>query len=139
MNKKFLLTWLVVFVVWFFGNYVIHEVLLKPDYSLIGSLFRAPDDQRSHFPVMILAHLMFSAALVWVYARGVESRPWPQQGVRFGLVLALLAIVPSYLIYFAVQPIPQAVVAKQVIFSAILAVIAGMLAAWMYRGTPARA
>jgi len=139
MNKKFLLTWAVVFVVWFCGNYVIHEVLLKQDYSLISSLFRTPDDQQSHFPVMILAHLMFSAALVWVYARGVESRPWPQQGMRFGIALALLAIVPSYLIYFAVQPIPQSVVLKQVIYSAILAVIAGGLAAWMYRGTPARA
>jgi len=139
MNKKFLLAWGLVFVVWFLGNYVIHELLLKPDYSLMGALFRSPEDQQAHFPVMILAHLMFCAALVWVYARGAESRPWPRQGLRFGIALALLAIVPSYLIYFAVQPVPQAVVVKQVIFSGILAVIAGMLAAWMYRGTPAPA
>jgi hypothetical protein len=71
----------------------------------------------------------------------VEAKPWLAQGVRFGIAVALLTIVPSYLIYFVVQPMPASVVIKQIVFDGILLVILGMIVAWLYRGvgTPPRA
>jgi hypothetical protein len=87
---------------------------------------------------MILAHVILSGAFVWVYARGVEAKPWLAQGVRFGIAVALLTIVPSYIIYFVVQPMPGAVVAKQIIFDGVLLLILGVIVAWLYRGAPAR-
>jgi hypothetical protein len=130
--------WVVVFVVWFFGSYLVHGVLLSHDYGLMPALFRSMEDQQKHFLALLLAQVIFAGAFVWIYARGVESRPWLQQGVRFGLAITLLAIVPTYLIYFAVQPIPGAVVLKQIIFDGILTIIVAILAAWMYRSTPTR-
>jgi hypothetical protein len=53
--------------------------------------------------------------------------------VRFGVAVALLTIVPTYLIYFVVQPMPADVVGKQIVFDGILTVILGMLVAWLYR------
>ena len=32
MNKKLIIAWIVVFVAWFFGSFVVHGVLLNPDY-----------------------------------------------------------------------------------------------------------
>jgi hypothetical protein len=139
MNKKLLLTWVAVFVVWFLGSYLIHGVLLSHDYGLMQGLFRPMDEQQKYFSALLLGQVIFAGAFVWIYARGVEAKPWLPQGVRYGIAVTLLAIVPTYLIYFAVQPVPESVMLKQIIFDGILAVIVAIIAAWMYRSEPARA
>jgi hypothetical protein len=55
--------------------------------------------------------------------------------VRFGVVVALLTIVPTYIIYFVVQPMPGEVVIKQILFDGVLMVILGTIVAWLYRDT----
>ena len=141
MNKKFLIAWVVLFIAWFIGSFVVHGVLLSADYMQLTSLFRTEADAQRYFPLMVLAHVILAGAFVWIYARGVEAKPWLAQGVRFGIAVALLTIVPSYLIYFVVQPMPASVVIKQIVFDGILLVILGMIVAWLYRGvgTPPRA
>jgi hypothetical protein len=133
MNKKFLLGWLLVFVVWFIGSYVVHGVLLNADYMQMKGLFRTPADAQQYFPLMILAHLLMAGAFVWIFQRGVEAKPWVAQGARYGVAVALLAIVPTYLIYFVVQPTPTAVVVKQILFDGLLVIVLGILVAWVYR------
>ena len=83
---------------------------------------------------MIVAHVMLSGAFVWIYARGAEAKPWMAQGVRFGLAVALLTAVPTYTIYFVVQPMPADVVIKQIVCDGVLTIILGMIVAWLYRG-----
>ena len=135
MNKKFIVAWLVLFVAWFLGSFVVHGVLLRSDYLQLTNLFRAEGDQQKYFPLMILAHVILSGAFVWIYSRGAEAKPWLSQGVRFGVAVALLAVVPTYLIYFVVQPMPAGVVLKQIVCDGILTVILGTIVAWMYRDT----
>jgi hypothetical protein len=133
MNKKLIIAWIVVFVAWFLGSFLVHGILLNADYMALSMLFRTPADSQKYFPLMILAHLMLSGAFVWIYARGVESKPWVGQGVRFGVAVAFLTTVPTYLIYFVVQPMPGDVVARQIIFDGVLMVILGVIVAWLYR------
>jgi uncharacterized protein YqhQ len=134
MNKKFLIAWVVLFVAWFLGSFVVHGVLLRADYMQLTNLFRAEGDQQKYFPLMLVAHVILSGAFVWIYARGVEARPWLAQGVRYGIAVALLTVVPTYLIYFVVQPMPGDVVIKQIVFDGVLTVILGTIVAWLYRG-----
>jgi hypothetical protein len=82
---------------------------------------------------MILAHVLMAGAFVWIYARGVEPKPWLAQGVRFGLAVALMSVVPTSMIYYAVQPMPGALAVKQVIYEGILLVILGVAAAFFHR------
>ena len=133
MNKKLIIAWIVLFVAWFVGSFVVHGVLLSSDYMQLTNLFRTEGDQQKYFPLMILAHVILSGAFVWIYARGVEAKPWLAQGVRFGVAVALLTAVPTYLIYFVVQPMPGEVVAKQIVFDGVLLVILGTTVAWLYR------
>ena len=133
MSKKFLIAWIVLFAAWFLGSFVVHGVLLRSDYMQLTNLFRAEDDQRKYFPLMIVAHLMLSGAFVWIYARGAEAKPWMAQGLRFGLAVALLTVVPTYMIYFVVQPMPGDVVIKQIVYDGALTIILGMIVAWLYR------
>ncbi len=133
MNKKMIIAWIVVFVAWLMGSFVIHGVLLRPDYMQLTGLFRSDGDQQKYFPLMILAHVILSGAFVWIYARGAEAKPWMAQGLRFGVAVALLTSVPTYMIYFVVQPMPGNVVAKQIIFDSALMLILGTIVAWLYR------
>jgi len=140
MDRKFIIAWIALFIAWFIGSFVVHGVLLGKDYMQLAGLFRAEADQQKYFPLMILAHVLLSGAFVWIYARGVQARPWLGQGVRFGVAIALLTIVPTYIIYFVVQPMPAEVVIRQIAFDGTLMVILGVIVAWMYRdGTAAQA
>ena len=137
MSKKFIIAWIVLFVAWFLGSFVVHGLLLRSDYMHLAGLFRTESDEQKYFPLMILAHVILSGAFVWIYARGAEAKAWMAQGVRFGVAIALLTAVPTYMIYFVVQPMPGEVVIKQIVFDGVLMVILGTIVAWLYRDTAA--
>ena len=131
--KRFLISWAVLFVVWMLGSFVVHGLLIGHDYAKLPNLFRPEADAQRYFPVMLLAHVIVAGAFAWIYSRGVEATPWLPQGLRFGVAVALLTVVPTYLIYFAVQPMPAALVAKQLVFDSVLMLILGIVAAWLHR------
>ena len=68
-----------------------------------------------------------------VYSRGVEAKPWLGQGIRFGVVIALLTVVPTYVIYYVVQPMPGMLVVKQIVFDGALLLVLGAVVAYLYR------
>jgi hypothetical protein len=133
MNKKFIIAWIVIFIAWFAGSFVVHGVLLHDDYMKLTNLFRPEADAQKYMPLMVLAHVLLSGALVWIYARGAEAKPWLPQGIRFGVAVALLTIVPTYLIYYVVQPMPGITVAKQIVFDGVLTLILASITAFIYR------
>jgi hypothetical protein len=133
MNGKFFAAWLVVFVAWMTGSFVVHGLLLGDDYSRLPNLFRPQTEAGGLFWLMILAHVMLAGAFTWIYLRGREARPWLAQGVRFGVAVALLTVVPTYTIYYVVQPMPGAMVVKQIVFDGALIVVLGVIVAWLYR------
>ncbi|HEY4646646.1 MAG TPA: hypothetical protein VIH25_10240 [Steroidobacteraceae bacterium] len=133
MNQKFFIAWAVIFIAWMVGSFVVHGVLLHDDYAKLPGLFRPETEAQQYFPLMILAHVVMAGAFVWIYARGVEAKPWLAQGIRFGIAVALLGVVPTYMIYYVVQPMPGMHVVKQIVFDGILVTILGVLAAFLYR------
>jgi drug/metabolite transporter (DMT)-like permease len=134
MDKKFLIAWLLLFVVWMAGSFLVHGLLLGADYTALqGKLYRTEQDSQKYFPVMLLAHVLLAGAFCWIYARGREAgKAWMGQGLRFGLAVALLTAVPTYMIYYAVQPTPGLLAIKQMLFDAVLIVVLGVVVAWWY-------
>jgi hypothetical protein len=133
MNKKFLIAWLVLSVLYFAFGFIVHGVLLNADYATTGLMRPEADSQKlMHF--MILAHVMMAGAFTWIYARGVENKPWLGQGLRFGLAVALLGCVPLYIIYYVVEPMPASLVCKQIVFDTVCTLILGAVVAFLYRG-----
>lgn len=133
MNRRFVVAWLAVFIGWMVGDFVIHGTLLYGEYARLPQLFRPEAEAQRYFPLMVLAHAIMAGAFVWIYARGVENTPWMGQGIRYGLAVALLGVVPTYLIYYVVQPLPGSLPVKQIVFDTILVVLLGMLVAFLYR------
>ena len=99
---------------------------------------RKPEDTHSLMPWMLLAHAVFAVGFTWVYLQGREDRPWLIQGIRYGIAVACLAIIPVYLIYHVVTPVPLTVAVKQIIFDTIRVVLMGVALAWLNRGATSR-
>ena len=132
MNKKFLISWVVIFVVWMVGSFVVHGLLLGADYMAAEpNLMRPEAERQAMMHWMLLAHAIMAGAFVWIYNRGNEDKPWMQQGIRFGIAVALLGAVPIYMIYYVVQPTAGIIAVKQSIFDSILLVILGIVVAFL--------
>lgn len=131
MNKKFLISWLVIFVVWMAGSVVVHGVLLQAEYSQLPNLFRPDTEAQNYMHLMLIAHVLLAGAFVWIYQRGREEKPWLAQGLRFGLAVAMLAAIPTYMIYYVVQPMPGMMAVKQALFDSILLLVLGAVTAFL--------
>lgn len=134
MNRQFLIAWLVLFVLWMAGSFVVHGVMLGSDYARLTTLFRQPPEAQGYFHWMILAHVILAGAFAWIYVRGREAnKPWMAQGARYGLAIAALTALPTYMIYYVVQPMPAELAVKQIVFDGALIVLLGIVAAWLLR------
>jgi hypothetical protein len=134
MNRQFVVSVIVLSVMSLLGGFVVHAVLLAPDYAALP-LYRSTEDGGAHFPYMLLAHLMIGTGFVWIYRRGREAGDWLGQGLRFGMAVVVLMTVPMYLIYFAVQPLPAMLVVKQIAFDAVAILLMGIVVAWLHRAS----
>lgn len=136
MNKQFVISVVVLFVVSMLLGFVVHGWLLHAEYAkLVPNLFRSPQDAQGHFAYMLLAHVSMAVGLTWIYRQGRDARPWLGQGLRFGAALAVLMTIPTYLIYFAVQPLPSDLVAQQIVYDTIAMLIMGVVTAAVNRGS----
>jgi len=134
MNKKFFIAWLVLFIASFAGGFIVHATLLEADYQALPALFRTDEQSMPYFHWMVIAHVLMAGAFTWIYARGVEAKPWLGQGLRFGAAVALLCVVPIYMIYFVVQPMPADLAIRQIVYDTIMTLILGVIVAFLYRG-----
>jgi len=129
--RKCVISVAVIFVVAMGLGYLVHGVLLHDHYAQLSGVFRVPEEAAKYFPYMLLAHVLFAVGFVWIYLKGKENKPFLMQGVRYGLAIAILLTIPTYLIYYAVQPLPGELVAKQIVFDTIAVVVMGILVAWL--------
>jgi hypothetical protein len=129
MTKQFWISVVVTFVLMLGFGFLVHGVLLAGDYGSLLGMFRSEADQQRHFPFMLCAHAIAALAFVWIYARGKEAKPFLGQGLRYGLAMAAVMVVPKFLIYFAVQPIPHMVALKQIVFDTVAVVVMGVVVA----------
>ncbi|MFQ5817655.1 MAG: hypothetical protein ACE5H2_06850 [Terriglobia bacterium] len=131
--KKYLLAVIAVFVVSTAVGYVIHEVLLAADYAR-STLWRAPEELWKRMILVYFAQLIFALVFCYIYTKGVEfEKHWLGQGIRFGLLVATLLFVPGALVLYAVLQVGLSMAVKWIIFGYGQMMIAGVVAAAIYR------
>jgi hypothetical protein len=132
MNTRFWITGVALFVVTMALGFLIHETLLHADYAQLPGIMRTQADAMAHFPYLLLAHVAFAFGVAWIYQQGVRPGvSWLVQGIRFGVALSFITCIYMYLIYYAVEPLPEALVAKQIIYEVIGNLIVGIVAAFI--------
>jgi hypothetical protein len=126
---RFVISVIVIFVLSMGFGFLIHEILLKADYDQVRQLFRSEEDGKAHFIYLVLGQLIFSIGFVWIYNKGKEAKPFFEQGLRYGIAIAILTSIPTFLVYYAIQPLPSALVMKQIIFDSIGVIVRGIVVA----------
>ena len=130
MTKKFIISAVVMFVMAWGLSFVVHGLLLGADYSVTQGM-RPPAEAQSIIGYLILAQAMFGVAFTWIYSQGKEDKPWLAQGIRFGIAVAALTVIPTYLIYHVVTPVPLVLAIKQIVYDTIRVVLMGVVLAWI--------
>lgn len=132
--KAFVISALALAVLSLLLGFVVHATLLQDEYLKLPALFRQQADAQNYFPFMLLAHLLIGIGMTWIYRQGhAPGQPWPAQGVRFGIAWGIGMTLPLYLIYYAVQPMPSALVTKQILFDGVAIIIMGLACAFLNR------
>ncbi len=131
MEKKFFISVVVIFVISMVFGFANHGMVLAEEYQATG-LFRPHAEAEAYLIWMLLAHVIMSLAFVWIYQQGCEDKPWVSQGIRFGIIITLLMVVPIYLIYYAVQPMPGMLVFRQITYDTLALVVMGLAVARGY-------
>lgn len=132
--KKYLIAVVAVFVAYSGLGYLIHEVLLEADYQpLVGTILRGVEEFGRRLPFLYLGNLVFALAFCRIYVQGYEpQKNWIGQGLRFGLIMALL-LAPMALTAFVVYPVTGMLAVKWVIFGSLQILIASLVAAGLYQ------
>ena len=132
MNRKCIISAFVMFVMSWALSFVVHGLLLAADYADTPGM-RPPAQAQQIIGYLILAQAIFGAAFAWVYYQGKEDKPWLMQGIRFGLAIAALTAIPTYLICHVVTPVPLILAFKQIVLDTIRLLLMGNVLAWINR------
>ena len=131
MNKKnFILTSIVVFVVYEVVNSIIHFLILSGAYQALAEVWR-PDMMQKMWIVYVTA-LIFSFLFVYIFSKGYEGRGI-QEGIRYGLIIGLLMNVVGMFNQYAVYPLPFGLVIQWFIYGVIQFILCGIVAAALYK------
>jgi len=127
--KKTIVAIIVGFIVQLAGLFLIHSVLLKQDYVNTASLWRSQEAMSARSWALLMGDLIYVVGAVLIYVRGVEAKPWIGQGVRFGILLALVTVVNGSLVSWAILTIPHMLAVKWIIYEGVLSVVFGLVIA----------
>jgi len=114
-------------------GYLIHGVWLLPVYRDYAGVWRSETLMMHKRWVMWVGDLIFTVVFAWVYTRNIENKPWPGQGIRYGVLMTLLAVVPAACIQYVVYPIPYALALKWMFTGGVQLIVLGLVVAYFCR------
>ena len=119
------------FVLQMGGSYLLHSVILMNSYKATSDLWRTEDAMGHRMWVMLVAQFLFVLGAVLIYQRGVERKSPVGQGIRYGILLALVSVVPASLIEYVTVPIPHTIAFHWVLGEGVQCVLLGLLIAFI--------
>jgi len=132
-DKKFWLGVVAAFVITMLGGFAVHATWLNADYAALPRIMRSEQDSMGYMHFMLLAHLVLSLGLVWIYRQGRRDGDWVGQGLRFGVAVAAVSAIPYFLIYHAVAQFPFELSLKQIVGDTVTLLAAGVAVAFVHR------
>ncbi len=109
--------------------YLIHNVWLMPVYRQYEGVWRSDSVMMHKRWVMLVGQFIFTILFAWVYTRGVEHKPWVGQGIRYGILMTLLVVVPSACAQYTIYPIPYTLALKWMAGGGVQLVVLGLVVA----------
>jgi hypothetical protein len=129
MNKKLLIGFVLVYVVFATLDYVVNTVLLAPMYESVSHLFR-PNEEVIMW-VIFVSYIFFAFFFTFIFSKGYEGRGL-MEGVRYGVYVSLMMILPYYYMTYAVMPVPYSMVFQGFLYGTFQMIICGMILALVF-------
>ena len=134
LNKRLAMAVAAVFAFFFITDFVIHGHLLKGLYMQTASVWRSEAQMQHHMGFMMAEKLLSALLLCVIFTYGRKGKD-VMEGVRYGLLLGGLIAAQNFM-WYAVLPIPQALLLAWIAGCLFQYVGAGVIVALMYK--PAR-
>jgi len=130
--KKLIGAIVAAFVILFVAGFLVHGVWLGNTYGQMrasGFSFRTEDAMRHKLWLIWVSDLLYSMLFAWVYAKGVEAKPWAAQGIRYGILMTLFTVVPATLNDYVVYSLPHVLVMEWMVAGLTTLVLMGLAVA----------
>jgi len=127
--KKTVIAVVAGFVLQMGGSFLLHGVILKSSYMDTSALWRTDEAMGHRFWMMIVAQFIFVLGAVLVYQRGVEKKGAVGQGIRYGILLAMVSIIPGNLINYVTIPVPHRLAFHWILGEGVQCLLLGILIA----------
>jgi hypothetical protein len=128
--KKMILACFGVFLAFEVMDYTIHGLILAPVYVQLAHIWR--QDMMSKMWLMALSTLVMSVMFVYIFIKGYENKGIAE-GIRFGIVTGLFMNFMGMFGQYVMYPVPFDLTVKWFIFGMLEFMIAGMVAAIIYK------
>jgi hypothetical protein len=128
--QKLSFSLIIVFIVHEVLNFLIHGLILSGIYEVMTTTWRPDMDQWMW--VMYIGDLIFAFFFVFIFAKGYEGKGL-MEGVRFGLIVSGIVIIPGMLAQFSVYNVTFTLTIYWIIFGIIQLVIDGIVASLIYK------
>lgn len=132
MLKKYLLSVILVFVLWSILDFVIHGVILAQAYQTTASLWRPPAEMK--LGLLRLTTLIIAALFVGIYALLVNPKSL-KTGLFYGLLMGLLSGVSMGLGSYSFMPITIQIAVVWFLGSIIQMALAGLCVVVVFKSS----
>ena len=135
--KKLVLAMVICYIVLMGTNYFVHSVWLMRDYAATPNTWRPMADLSHKMWVMFVGQAFFAVLFCYIYARGAEAKPWLGQGIRYGILITLFAVIPYSLGEYTVYNVPHLLAVKWMVAGFVQMIILGLIVAGICQKKPA--
>jgi hypothetical protein len=119
------------FVLQMATNYLLHGVILMNSYAATSDLWRNDAAMAQRRWILFVGTFIFVLAAVLIYQRGAELKSPVGQGIRYGILLAMVSIVPATLFEYVTTQMPHTLALHWIIGEGIQCVLLGLLIAFI--------
>ena len=128
--KNFFITFIVLYILGFALNFVIHGVILAATYNSLNDVWR-PDMDRLMW-VQAVTALFLTFFFIYIFARGREGKGI-MEGLRYGLIIWGFMSIPSIYGQYMAYPLPYSLVLKWLVADLVVMVILGITVSLLYK------
>jgi hypothetical protein len=129
--KKWLLASIVIWVLCFILDWIIHGGILMGYYTATAEHWLAESEMGARMWAMILGQLLFALLFCAIYTKGIREGGLAE-GIRYGLWIGILLNLPVYFTRWSVEALPGAYLFLSSLFGFIATVILGGILGVVY-------
>ena len=130
-TKRLWPTFGAVFAWIFFSDFLIHGMWLKQTYMNSPSLWRPEAEMNQYMSWMMSGQMLTAFFFSFIFTKGYEGKGW-QEGARYGVLMGLFTC-SQMLMQYSVTPLPAALFWSWISAGMLQAIMAGVVASWVYK------